>query len=198
MQQAFDQYLPELEKQWIWFRQHQKAFKELRDKRFAHVDASLINKEYKLFEVEPPTWNTMKQAVETSNPGGGDSFNNSASDPVRERTALNVGGKGLICLAHRVRTEVGNAPLHDGLVFFWSSCLAIVGCEFRKIRPGDDERYAAVRVERHLTLRIGTKQIALLAVLLKRDRNERPRSYEVFGRRLRGYLLGQKNSENQH
>lgn len=64
MQQAFDQYLPELEKQWIWFRQHQKAFKELRDKRFAHVDASLINKEYKLFEVEPPTWNTMKQAVE--------------------------------------------------------------------------------------------------------------------------------------
>jgi hypothetical protein len=36
-----------------------------------------------------------------------------------------------------------------------------------------------------------------LAVLLKRDGNERPCSHEVFGRRLRGYLLGQKNSENQ-
>jgi hypothetical protein len=109
------------------------------------------------------------------------------SDPVRERTALTVCGNGLICLTHRVRTQVGNVSLHDRLVLFWSSCLAIVGCEFRKIRPGDDERHAAVRVERHLALRIGTKQIALLAVLLKRDRNERPRSYEVFGRRLRGY-----------
>src|SRR6266478_10250173 len=47
------------------------------------------------------------------------------SDPVRECTALNVGGNGLICLADRVRTEVGNAPLHDGLVFFWSSCFPI-------------------------------------------------------------------------
>jgi len=39
---------------------------------------------------------------------------------------LNVGtgvldGKGLIRLAHRVRAEEGNAPLHDGLVFFWST-----------------------------------------------------------------------------
>ena len=105
-------------------------------------------------------------------------------------------GTGLICLAHRVCTEVGNAPLHDGLVFFWSSCPSIVGCEFRKIRPGDDHRNAAVRVECYLTLRIGTKQIRLLAVLLKRDRNQLPRSYEVFGRRLRDRLLTrQRNSE---
>jgi hypothetical protein len=27
--------------------------------------------------------------------------------PIRERTALNVGGIGLICLTYRVRTEVG-------------------------------------------------------------------------------------------
>jgi hypothetical protein len=66
--------------------------------------------------------------------------------------------------------------LHDGIVFFWSACMAIVGCEFRKIRPGDDERHAPVWAERHLALRIWTKQIAFLAVLLKRDRNERPRS----------------------
>jgi len=108
-----------------------------------------------------------------------------------------VDGHGLCRLVDRVRAEVGKASLHDGLVFFWSSCLAIVGCEFRKIRPGDDERYAAVRVEHRFALWIGTIEIGLLAVPLKRDGNERPRSYEVFGRRLRGYLLGQKNSENQ-
>lgn len=55
--------------------------------------------------------------------------------PIREDTALNVLGIGLIDLAHRVDTEEGDAPLHDGLVFFWSSWLSIVGCEFRKIRP---------------------------------------------------------------
>jgi hypothetical protein len=98
-----------------------------------------------------------------------------------------VDGTGLICLAHRVRTEVGDAPLHDSLVFFWSSCVAIVGGEFRKIRLGHDHRNATVRVECDLTLRIGAEQIGLLAVLLKRDRNQRPRSYEVFARRLRGY-----------
>src|SRR4029077_8381083 len=56
--------------------------------------------------------------------------------PIRERTALNVGGIGLICLTHRVRTEVGKAPMHNGLVFLRGSCLSIVGCEFGKIRPG--------------------------------------------------------------
>ncbi|MGA8659358.1 MAG: hypothetical protein WB586_24800 [Chthoniobacterales bacterium] len=93
-------------------------------------------------------------------------------------------GHGLCRLVDRVRAEVGKASLHDGLVFFWSSCLAIVGYEFRKIRPGDDERYAAARVEHHLALWIGTIKIGLFAVLLKRDGNQRPRSYEVFGRRL--------------
>jgi hypothetical protein len=101
--------------------------------------------------------------------------------------AKNVDGKGFGSVADRVRTEVGNAPLNDGLVLFWSSCLTVVGCEFRNIRPGDDDRKTAIRVERHLASRIGTKQITFLAVLLKRDRNERPRSYEVLGRRLRDY-----------
>src|SRR5271166_5525112 len=86
---------------------------------------------------------------------------------VWERTGLKVEGNGLICLAHRVRTEVGNAPLHDGLVFFRGSCLAIVGGEFRKIRTGDDYRKAAVRVEHQLALRIGTPIIALLSIPLK-------------------------------
>ena len=64
MQQNFDRYLPQLEKQWQWFSQHEKAFKNLRDKRFAHIDVSLIDQEYKLREVEPPTWKTVKDAVE--------------------------------------------------------------------------------------------------------------------------------------
>ena len=117
--------------------------------------------------------------------------------PIRERTALNVLGIRLIRLAHRVGTEEGKAPLHNCLVFFWSSCLAIVGCEFRKIRPGNDFRKAAARVVRPLAFRVWTIEIGLLAVLLKRDGNERPRSHQVFGRRLRGRLLTRQNkSEN--
>jgi|SRR5208282_1747454 len=105
--------------------------------------------------------------------------------PIREGTAYNVGGNSLICLAHRVRAEVGKAPLNDGLVFFWSSRLAIVGCEFGKIRTGDDDQNVAVSLVRLLTLRIGTIKIGLLAVLLKRDGNERPRPHKLLGR-LRG------------
>jgi hypothetical protein len=63
LRQAFDQYLPELQKEWQWFRQHEKAFKELRDKRFAHLDVSLIGQEYKLVAVEGPAWTTVKEAV---------------------------------------------------------------------------------------------------------------------------------------
>ena len=43
---------------------------------------------------------------------------------------------------------------------------------------------AAVRVKRHLTLRIGSKKVHLLAVILQRDGNERPRPHKVLGRRL--------------
>jgi hypothetical protein len=59
--------------------------------------------------------------------------------------AKNVDGKGFGSVADRVRTEVGNAPLNDGLVLFWSSCLTVVGCEFRNIRPGDDDRKTAIK-----------------------------------------------------
>src|SRR5271169_2711445 len=79
--------------------------------------------------------------------------------PVWIRTALNVEGNGLICLTHRVRAEVGNAPLHDGLIFFWSTCLAIVGGEFGNIRTGADGRKAAVRIEDRLALRTGAEQL---------------------------------------
>jgi hypothetical protein len=44
--------------------QHEEAFKKLRDKRFAHIDVSLIDQEYTLREVEPPSWQTIKDAVE--------------------------------------------------------------------------------------------------------------------------------------
>jgi hypothetical protein len=64
LRESFDRYLPQLEEQLQWFSQHEGAFKELRDKRFAHVDVSLIDQEYRLQEVEPPTWKTMKDAVE--------------------------------------------------------------------------------------------------------------------------------------
>ena len=106
-------------------------------------------------------------------------------------------GQGLCRLVDRVRTEEGNAALHGCLVFFWSSCLAIVGCEFRNIRTGDDQRITAVSVEDLLALRIGTIHIGPLAVLLKLYGDERPRPHELLGRLRDRLLSGYKNSANQ-
>jgi hypothetical protein len=64
LRRAFDQYLPELENEWQWFSGHREAFKELRDKRFAHLDVGLVGQEYKLAEVQAPDWPTVKEAVE--------------------------------------------------------------------------------------------------------------------------------------
>jgi hypothetical protein len=64
LRQAFDEYLPELEKEWDWLNQHKEAFKDLRDRRLAHLDVSLIGDEYRLCEVEGPDWKTVKEAVE--------------------------------------------------------------------------------------------------------------------------------------
>jgi hypothetical protein len=63
LRQSFDQYLLELEKERQWFSQHQEAFKELRDKRFAHLDVKLVGREYKIAEVKGPDWKTVKEAV---------------------------------------------------------------------------------------------------------------------------------------
>ena len=43
LRQVFDQYLPELEKHWEWFSQHREAFKQIRDKKLAHIDVSTGN-----------------------------------------------------------------------------------------------------------------------------------------------------------
>ena len=77
----------------------------------------------------------------------------------------------MICLAYRVRAEVGKAPLRGCLVFFWSSCLAIVGREIRNIRTNKHYGKAAIWLENCLALRIGTKKIGLLAGLSKRKLN---------------------------
>jgi hypothetical protein len=80
------------------------------------------------------------------------------------------------------------------------SCPFFSGSEgdARICEPGVVGLNAAASLPRRLALRIGTIKIGLLAGLLKRDRNERPRSHEIFGRGLRVRLLTrQKNSENQ-
>jgi hypothetical protein len=59
------------------------------------------------------------------------------TDPIREGADLDVSGYRLVCLIHRVRTEVEDASPHDGLVFLWRSCCAIVGCEFGQICASD-------------------------------------------------------------
>ena len=103
----------------------------------------------------------------------------------------------MICLAYRVRAEVGKAPLRGCLVFFWSSSLAIVGREFRNVRANKHYGKAAIWFENCLALRIGTKIIGLLAVLLSRDGNECPRPHKILGRLRDRLLSGQKNCENQ-
>jgi hypothetical protein len=64
LRQAFDEYLPQLETEWDWLSQHKEAFKDLRDRRLAHLDVSLIGDEYRLREVDGPDWKTVKEAVE--------------------------------------------------------------------------------------------------------------------------------------
>jgi hypothetical protein len=66
LRQSFDQYLLELEKERQWFSQHQEAFKELRDKRFAHLDVKLVGREYKIAEVKGPDWKTVKKRLRIS------------------------------------------------------------------------------------------------------------------------------------
>ena len=66
LRQSFDQYLLELEKERQWFSQHQEAFKELRDKRFAHLDVKLVGPEYKIAEVKGPDWKTVKERLRIS------------------------------------------------------------------------------------------------------------------------------------
>src|SRR5271166_3632081 len=104
--------------------------------------------------------------------------------PVWVRTAVDVIFNDITCLACRVGTEVGNASLDDRLVFFRTSCISTVGREFGNIRARNYYGKVAVRVERQLTLWIGSKKIHLLAVILHRDGNERPRPNKLLGRRL--------------
>jgi hypothetical protein len=66
LRQSFDQYLPELEKEQQWFNQHREAFKELRDKRFAHLDVSLVCQEYKLSAVQGPDGRQLRKRLRVS------------------------------------------------------------------------------------------------------------------------------------
>ena len=63
LRQTFDRYVSDLERHLQWFSEHKEAFKDLRDKRFAHIDVSFSDGEYRLPELEPPTWQTIKEAV---------------------------------------------------------------------------------------------------------------------------------------
>jgi hypothetical protein len=43
LQQIFDAYLPKLDQEWEWFNERKQIFKDLRDKRFAHIDVMLVS-----------------------------------------------------------------------------------------------------------------------------------------------------------
>src|SRR6516164_1762112 len=91
----------------------------------------------------------------------------------------------------------GASPGNNRVVFLCSSRHTIVGCEFGKIRTGEDLRKMAVSIVGQLAPRIVTIKIGRLTVLLQRDRDERPRPDKVLGRLRYRLLPGQKNSENQ-
>jgi hypothetical protein len=63
LQQTFDQYLPELKKHWDWFSQYRDAFKQLRDKKLAHIDVRLVGQSYEIIDVPGPDWKVVKEAV---------------------------------------------------------------------------------------------------------------------------------------
>jgi hypothetical protein len=64
-----------------------------------------------------------------------------------------------------VSTEVGDRPLHDGLVFLWGTLHAIGGGKLRLSGARGDQDIAAIAIKARLTLRIGTKERIAGAVL---------------------------------
>jgi len=61
--QAFDQDLLELEKEWKWFTKHRDKFKNLRDRKLAHVDVAKAGQAYELKQAPGPEWKVVKEAV---------------------------------------------------------------------------------------------------------------------------------------
>jgi hypothetical protein len=64
LKQAFEQHLLELDKEWQWFSGHRDKFKELRDRRLAHVDVAKAGQAYELKNAPGPEWKVVKQAVQ--------------------------------------------------------------------------------------------------------------------------------------
>ena len=64
LKEAFNQSLPELEQEWQWFSQRERKFRDLRDKRLAHIDVMSVGKEYALSAPQGPTWTEVKEAIE--------------------------------------------------------------------------------------------------------------------------------------
>jgi AbiU2 len=63
LKKCFDQYLTELEKACEWFEEHREKFKQLRDKRLAHIDVAKAGEVYELKKAPGPEWRTVKQAI---------------------------------------------------------------------------------------------------------------------------------------
>jgi hypothetical protein len=64
LRNEFDRNLERLEEQQRWFASQRSAFKDLRDKRLAHLDTSKIDQSYVLEKVVGPEWGVIKEAVQ--------------------------------------------------------------------------------------------------------------------------------------
>ena len=64
LKQAFHLYLLELEKEWQWFKDHRDKFKDLRDRKLAHIDVAKAGQTYELKNAPGPEWGVVKEAVQ--------------------------------------------------------------------------------------------------------------------------------------
>jgi AbiU2 len=63
LQQAFEDYLDELQKEVEWLEQNRESFKNLRDKRLAHLEVKFGDNGYELRPAKGPDWKTVKETI---------------------------------------------------------------------------------------------------------------------------------------
>jgi HEPN superfamily AbiU2-like protein len=61
--QTFDNYVSQLEEQWQWLSEHEPKFKDLRDKRLAHLDVSKHEDKYGPTQIQPVEWDLALEAL---------------------------------------------------------------------------------------------------------------------------------------
>jgi hypothetical protein len=62
--QIFDDNISQLKDKWQWFSEHETTFRNIRDKRIAHLEERKYEDRYGPTEVQPLEWNLVGEALE--------------------------------------------------------------------------------------------------------------------------------------